>query len=221
MRKAHILGTALLALAAVATLAVGCDSIADIAPPVGEEPTEGPTVTPYVPPSTEEPPTTAPPTTEPPPQATTEPPPTTSPSIEAPDVSPPASVSDWPQEVARLINGERNQRGLAPFNYNDTLALAAQAHANDCSQRGSCSATGSDGSDLDTRLSRVGYQPAAADQSWGMSPTPAEAMDWWMSQSPPDDWPRRMILSETYTEIGIGVAPASWGYYFVLIFARP
>jgi uncharacterized protein YkwD len=226
MTKTHVVGMVLVASLAVVVLTVGCDSIGDIVPPVGDEPTEGPTVTPYMPPATEEPPTEPPPSAEPPtaepqPTATPEAPPTTSPPADVPDVAPPAEVADWPQEVLSLINGVRSQQGLPPFSYNATLVSAAQTHANDCSQRGSCGATGSDGSDLDTRLQRLGYQPAAADQSWGMSPTPAEAMEWWMGLSPPDDWPRRMILSDTYTEIGIGVAPAGYVSYFVLVFARP
>ena len=225
MKKTQALGIVILASVAVAVLTVGCDSIADVVPLVGEEPDVGPTVTPYVPPATDEPPaavepTAAPPTAEPPPQATAEVPTATSPPVTV-LVAPPADVADWPQEVARLINEARGQQGLSPLSYYNSLAQAAQSHANDCSQRGSCSSTGSDGSDLDTRLLRVGYQPAAADQSWAMSTTPSEAVDWWMTQSPPDDWPRRLILSETYTQVGIGLAPASWGYYIVLVFARP
>jgi uncharacterized protein YkwD len=208
----------LLVLAVI--LLAGCEPAVDAVQQVVDQPPE-PTVTVYVPDPTAQMPTAEPvaeptETTAPPPP----PPPTETPAVIVVN-PPPADVADWPQEVLRLFNQLRAQNGLPPFNYSPLLASAAQGHASDCSQRGSCSSTGSDGSDLDTRLARAGYYATASDQSWAMSPTPQEAYDWWVGQAPPEDWPSRMILSETYTEVGIGLAPASWGYYFVAVFARP
>ena len=59
-----------------------------------------------------------------------------------------ADVAAWPAEVFRLINGLRAENGLSPYTYNEMLEQAAQLHGQDCQQRGSCSHTGSDGSNV-------------------------------------------------------------------------
>jgi uncharacterized protein YkwD len=169
-----------------------------------------------------------PPTPAPvPPPAADSPDPTATPEMEAPPTTvaaadPPADIVDWPQEVARIINTVRAQHGLPPLVYNEALALAAQAHANDCSQRGWCSHTGSDGADLRTRILRVGYDPTGVAECWAMSRNPQHAVDMWMDEVPPDDAHRRTLLTTWQTEIGVGVAEAPWGYvYFIADFARP
>jgi uncharacterized protein YkwD len=135
---------------------------------------------------------------------------------------PPADVAAWPYEVVRIINDVRAQHGLPPLAYNETLALAAQGHANDCSQRGWCSHTGSDGADLNTRLVRAGYSPSGRAECWAMSLSPQHAVDMWMDEVPPNDAHRRTLLTTYQTEIGVGVAVASWDYfYFIADFGRP
>ncbi len=213
-----LLGLLLLFLAA-------CDSIDPVWTPAVvllETSEAAPTITPYVPPPTE-PPTPAP-TPLPPvfPTATeTLPPagePTATPTVVLPPIGPPpANVADWPEEVARLVNDLRARNGLSPLTYRPVLAQAAQQHANDCSQRGSCSNLGADGSDVGTRLARLGYTAARSDQVWAMNGTPGDAVSWWEGE----DWARRLLLSTTYSEIGVGVAPAPWGYYFIAVFAQP
>jgi hypothetical protein len=42
-----------------------------------------------------------------------------------------------------------------------------------------------------------------------------------MDETPPNDPHRRTLLSSWVTEVGIGVAPASWGYYIIADFGRP
>ncbi len=134
------------------------------------------------------------------------------------DVVPaPAGGADLAQQVWSHINAERERHGLYQLAYNETLALAAQAHAQDCSQRGSCSHTGSDGSDAATRAQRAGYQ-GAIDESWAWSALPLDAVNWWLDEAPPDDWHRRMLLSESLGQLGVGVAPAPTGYYFIAVF---
>lgn len=150
-------------------------------------------------------------------QPTVAPPPPTA----VPPDPPPSNVGAWPHEVARLINEVRAQHGLEPFMYNETLARAAQAHANDCSRRGWCSHTGSDGSDVKTRIIRAGYDATGWAECWVQRPTPQSAVDWWMDEVPPNDWHRRTLLSTWVTEVGVGIAEADWGYYFVADFGRP
>ncbi len=140
----------------------------------------------------------------------------------APAAPPPADVAAWPRETVRLINQVRAQHGLEPLVYNETLARAAQAHANDCSQRGWCSHTGSDGSNIKTRILRVGYDPASWAECWAQRKTPRGAVDIWMDEVPPNDPHRRTLLTTWLSEIGVGVAEAGWGYYyFIADFGRP
>ncbi len=134
---------------------------------------------------------------------------------------PPADVADWPAEVIRLINEIRVANGLQPLVYNGKLATIAQSHANDCAARGWCSHTGSDGSTYRMRMAAIGYAARYASECWAQSRNPAHAINMWMDEVPPYDAHRRTILSAHYTEIGVGVAQTTWGYYFVADFGQP
>ena len=139
----------------------------------------------------------------------------------APAVPPPTDLSAWPRETVRLINQVRAQHGLPPLVYNETLAQAAQGQADDCAQRGWCSHTGSDGSDIKTRIQRAGYDPASWAECWAQRQTPQGAVDIWMDEVPPNDPHRRTLLTTWLPEIGVGVAQTDWGYYFIADFGRP
>ncbi len=173
-------------------------------------PLEGPVALP-APTPTPPPPTAAPTATFPPTAA-----PTPLPTAPAP----PPSPSGWAEELYRLINETRTAHGLPPFAYHPLLAQAAQAHAEDCATRGWGSHVGSDGADLLTRLRRVGYEGDGWAECWAQSLSPQDALDAWMDETPPDDPHRRTILSTWLTEIGIGVAQADWGYFFIADFGR-
>jgi uncharacterized protein YkwD len=131
------------------------------------------------------------------------------------------SIADWPRELVRIINDVRAIHGLPPFAYNEALAQAAQAHADDCVGRGWCSHTGSDGSDVKTRIVRAGYEPSGWAECWAQARDPGHAVEMWMDETPPDDPHRRTLLSTWVTEIGAGVAETTWGYYFITDFGRP
>jgi uncharacterized protein YkwD len=156
---------------------------------------------------------------------TSTPAPTTEPS-ESPPASTaeplPAEIGAWTAEVFRLINGVRAAHGLPPYTYNETLAQAAQFHGQDCQKRGSCSHTGSDGSNVKTRILRAGYDAAGWAECIVYSWSPQQAVDWWMDETPPNDPHRRTLLSTWVTEIGIAVVPTDRGYYyFIADFGRP
>ncbi len=155
--------------------------------------------------------------------ATFSPTPTASspPPTAVPAAPPPADVATWPYETVRLINEIRAQHSLPPLAYNETLALAAQGQANDCAQRGWCSHTGSDGSDIKTRILRTGYDPASWAECWAQRKTPQGTVDIWMDEVPPNDPHRRTLLTTWLSEIGVGVAQTNWGYYFIADFGRP
>ena len=139
----------------------------------------------------------------------------------APPAQTPAEIADWPREVIRIINDIRAQHGLPPYHYNETLAQAGQAHANDCVNRGWCSHTGSDGSSVKDRVIREGYGGTGWAECWAQRQSPQGAVDIWMDEVPPDDPHRRMMLHTWFTEVGVGIAEAPWGYYFIADFGRP
>ena len=152
--------------------------------------------------------------------ADAEPTATSAPQIAA--APPPADVADWPRETVRIMNEVRAAHGLPPLTYNETLAQAAQGQANDCAARGSCSHTGSDGSTIKDRILGAGYREASYAECWAVRPTPQGAIDIWMDEVPPNDPHRRTLLTTWLSEIGIGVAQTTNGYYyFIADFGRP
>ncbi|MGD9030099.1 MAG: LysM peptidoglycan-binding domain-containing protein, partial [Anaerolineae bacterium] len=135
--------------------------------------------------------------------------------------APPASLAAWPGEIARLINEVRAEHDMDGLAYNTILEKAAQAHANDCAQRGWCSHTGSDGSDIKARVARAGYAGSGWAECWAQTQSPQRAVEVWMDETPPNDPHRRTLLSDWLTEIGIGVSEADWGTYIIADFGRP
>jgi len=132
------------------------------------------------------------------------------------------AAAGWAGEVLQLINAARVQNGIAPYAYNTLLEQAALLHGQDCQQRGSCSHTGSDGSNVRTRVARIGYSAAGAAECIVYSSSPTEAVGWWLDEAPPNDAHRRTLLSTWVTEIGIAVVPnGSGSYYFIADFGRP
>ena len=132
----------------------------------------------------------------------------------------PVSADDWQHLLLQLINRERTEYDLPPLAYNNQLALAAQRHAEDCAHRGYGSHIGSDGANLRQRLERVGYTKPWATESWAWARTPQHAVAMWLNEAPPDDPHRRMLLSRTLTEVGVGIASTKTGYYFIADFGR-
>ena len=133
----------------------------------------------------------------------------------------PADMAAWPAALFQLINQARSAHGLYPLAYNDTLAWAAQLHAEDCAGRGWCSHTGSDGSSSATRILRTGYPAAGTGECWVKVNSVQGAFDFWYYETPPNDAHRRTLLGTYLPEVGIGVVAGDWGYYFVADFGRP
>jgi uncharacterized protein YkwD len=170
---------------------------------------------------------------------TTSPPPTASPTVSAtlgtndtpvadPNVAPapqsgapPADLAAWPREIAELINEVRAQHGLDALTYDTTLERAAQAHADDCAQRGWCSHTGSDGANIKIRVTRIGYEASGWAECWAQTQSPQRAVEVWMDETPPNDPHRSTLLSDWLSEIGIGVSEADWGKYIIADLGRP
>jgi uncharacterized protein YkwD/LysM repeat protein len=146
---------------------------------------------------------------------------TSSPSPATPTVAPasvPSDIADWPNMVVAIINDKRVDSELKRYKVSPVLAQAAQALANDCSSRGWCSHVGSDGSDTRTRILRTGYTPSLFGENWVQANDPNSAVMWWYNETPPNDPHRQNLLHRVFTEIGVGIARAGQGYYFVVDF---
>jgi uncharacterized protein YkwD len=133
-----------------------------------------------------------------------------------PPIAPPADVAEWPRYLADLINERRFAHGLPPLRWSSALAQAAQAHAEECRDRDQCSHIGADGSVLEARLQRVGYQADWAGENWVFVRFPEEALIWWYDEPPGNAPHRKNLLSPHYTEIGIGMAQNRWNMWYVV-----
>jgi uncharacterized protein YkwD len=138
----------------------------------------------------------------------------------APPPSAPAGPADWPNYILVRINQVRTEHGLNTLAPVPELTLAAQAHAEDCAQRGWGSHVGSDGAVLKTRLERAGYFGRNWGENWVQARNAERAFEWWYGEIPPNDPHRRNILSPYYTEIGIGIAKTGSGFIFISDFGR-
>lgn len=126
-------------------------------------------------------------------------------------------VSEWAQIIFNRMNEVRAAHGLPALAWSVELAQAAQAHADDCANRGWGSHVGSDGARLRTRISRAGYSAVYASENWANASGPEHAFEMWWNE--PDWGPHRLnILGPNYSEVGIGVAQGGWGYYFIADF---
>ena len=151
-------------------------------------------------------PPTAPPTTRP---ATTLPPSTTTPP-------PPAGSA---QAFLDAINAQRagvhtcGSYGtfgpVAPLTWDPRLAASAAAHSADQAQTGIMSHTGSDGSDIGTRIQRQGYYPyiTGGENVAYNYPTLDQVMAGWMS-SPGHC---RNIMFGSFRDVGMAVAYTTSG----------
>jgi uncharacterized protein YkwD len=138
----------------------------------------------------------------------------------APAPPAPAGPADWPGYILARINQARAAHGLNTLTMAPELTQAAQAHAQDCAQRGWGSHVGSDGAVLKTRLERAGYFGSNYGENWVQALDAERAFDWWYGEIPPNDPHRRNILSTHYSEVGIGIVQMDWGYVFITDFGR-
>lgn len=129
----------------------------------------------------------------------------------------PARSSADTQRMVSLVNAQRASHGLRALRTSGKLARAAQAHACDNAARASYSHYGSDGSDLGTRLRRVGYKLSTAAENTGLGfSDPAQLVSYWMN-SPGH---KANILNPNITELGLGLADGARPTW-VLDFGRP
>ncbi len=123
------------------------------------------------------------------------------------------------------INAARRGRGLSALRPNAQLAAAAAAHAADLARHVELTAgdshTGSDGSSIEERQQRAGYDPDWWGEitGWGFRGDDAQMFAWWMA-SPAH---AATILKPEFEDAGVYelAAPGSaWGHYWVVEFGQ-
>ena len=108
-----------------------------------------------------------------------------------------------------LLNGERQDKGLAPLKQNTRLAAAAVQHSQDMVDRHYFDHVAKDGSDPVTRIRKAGYIPPVGawtvgeNLAWGTGSlaTPKEIVKAWMKSQ----GHRENMLRPQFKEIGFGV----------------
>ena len=108
------------------------------------------------------------------------------------------AISEYAQEVVRLVNEERAKNGLSALTIDYTAAKAADVRAGEIESY--FSHTRPDGSSCFTALSQAGvsYMGAGENIAKGQR-TPAEVMNGWMNSS----GHRANILNAKFTKIGV------------------
>jgi uncharacterized protein YkwD len=142
-------------------------------------------------------------------------------SIPAGTAAPTGEIEAWSEELTQLINQQRAAQGLPAYTYSEPLKQAALLHAVDCADRGELTHTGSDGSTLAERVSRAGYSSTRVTEITFTGASPQFTIDWWMSETPPDDPHRSQVLSESMTEMGVAVVAAGNTYYYIAVMGQP
>lgn len=137
-----------------------------------------------------------------------------------PDCTEPATADAWRAEILRLVNQERQARGLGAVAWNQTLEDEATEYACEMVHYGFFGHVNpATSSTLTTRAASVGYDFWIIGENLaGGQRTPAEAMADWMN-SPCH---RENILNPAFTELGVSVrSGGDYGLYWVQEFGRP
>ena len=121
-------------------------------------------------------------------------------------------------EILQLVNQYRAQHGLPPYQYNGTLALAAQNQAVWMANNVAYSHTQTNGSTPQTRANAVGYNGYVSEIIVGGSNmTPSRGLIWWQNSALHNS----MMLSNRYSEAGPAVASNGRENMYVIVIGRP
>ncbi|MEM7112448.1 MAG: LysM peptidoglycan-binding domain-containing protein [Chloroflexota bacterium] len=127
-------------------------------------------------------------------------------------------AQDPASEISQLVNSLRAGFGLAPFQYNGTLAAAAQNHANWMASTAVYSHTQTNGSTPQTRADAVGYGGYVSENIVGGTKlTPSQGVTWWRNSAVHFN----TMVSTRYTQMGIGFATGQGQNFYVLVVGNP
>jgi LysM repeat protein len=132
----------------------------------------------------------------------------------APPQQPSGDLSPEARQAALLINRLRIEAGLPPLAVHPLLNLAVNLHIHDMVTTGHYGHSGSDGSNVHTRITRTGYAISGwAGENWVVSKTVDQGVGWWMTDPPHRD----NVLNRSYKEMGLGTYPHPKGWGLILV----
>lgn len=133
--------------------------------------------------------------------------------------SDPANITD----TLGAINAYRAQNNLPAYTINDKLAKAAQLHANDMACNSLTGHTGSNGSTPQSRVTDSGYTYSSVSENVQFSYPPLTGqgvVNYWINDKT-DLRHNRNLISDTFTEVGIGYSFFNNFGYYVVVFGAP
>ena len=133
--------------------------------------------------------------------------------------SDPANIT----ETLNAINAYRAQSSLPAYTINEQLARAAQSHANDMACNSLTGHTGSNGSTPQSRVTDAGYTYSSISENVQFSYPPLTGqgvVNYWINDKT-DLRHNRNMISDTFTEVGIGYSFFNNFGYYVVVFGAP
>jgi LysM repeat protein/uncharacterized protein YkwD len=123
-------------------------------------------------------------------------------------------LSEEARQAALMINRLRIEAGLPPLTVHPLLNLAANLHIQDMIATNHWGHSGSDGSNVRQRITRLGYTiDGWAGENWATYKDIQTSVSWWMTDPPHRD----NVLNRAYKEMGIGTAPHPRGWGIILV----
>jgi hypothetical protein len=124
------------------------------------------------------------------------------------------------QEVAGLVNLEREIENLRPLIWDNALGSAARSHSTDMAQQNYFSHTSLDGRGFSQRISAAGYSCSTCGENIAAGySSPQAVMNGWMNSS----GHRANILNSAFCDLGVGYAfesASTYGHYWTQDFGR-
>lgn len=136
-----------------------------------------------------------------------------------------AADQDFVERMVKRVNEIRREHNVAPVRENPKLSRVAQVHAEDMARHEFFGHRGSDGSRLEDRLKRVGfdYKVVAENLAGGLA-SPELTVDSWMESSEH----RRNMVDVQLCRVGVGyvhvpgdAGKVAYEHYWTLVLARP
>ncbi|GAB6100233.1 hypothetical protein JCM16358_21120 [Halanaerocella petrolearia] len=131
----------------------------------------------------------------------------------------PTGLKEMEKKVVELVNQERQKQGLEPYQHNQKVSEVARTKAQDMAENNYFSHTSPTYGSPFEMLSQfnVSYRTAGENIAKGQG-TAQQVMNSWMNSS----GHRRNILSQRFTQIGVGLAKDEDGTpYWVQMFIKP
>ena len=134
-----------------------------------------------------------------------------------------AEIEQAKRDALTQLNEVRRSNGLAPLAWNPLLDKAAQAHSEDMASAGFVDTIGSDGSSPAERIAKTGYAAWPGLQVWAESVYAGQgSFDQGLVFLLGNAEQRRILLSTSLREVGIGIAKDQTRTYWTLTFgAQP